>query len=83
MVALLIVLFVVGYLLIGYGWAMLVIHVLTDGRYEALDGSWRRAGVGWAMFHTLCWPPLLMVVVIWSATAFIFSADVWKKLYRL
>lgn len=92
MTVVMIILAVLAYLLIGYGWAMLFIHKLTDGRWATESyfnpGTYRYSpmGVGTAVTFTVLWPMAMASVAMLTIFAFIgdlFSKDFWKRLYRI
>ena len=87
MIAFLFILSGLAYLVIGYGWAMLFIHVLTDGYWRQTGpytGNTYRSkmGVGTAVSCTVIWPIHTFVCLLLLILA-IFDADFWKRLYRL
>ena len=89
LLALSIIMGLVGYLLVGYAWAMLFIHVLTDGYWER-EGSLRTyktpMGAGTAVFWTIAWPVTMATCLILTAFALIelvFTKDFWTRLYHL
>lgn len=77
------------YFLIGYGWAMLYIHVLTDGYWvnEGIFTTTRtKMGVGTAVTFTVLWPIAIasvVLLIIFELIAAFFSKDFWSKMYRL
>ena len=79
-----------AYLGIGYVWAMVFIHHLTEGYWEreSLLGYIQRTpmGVGTALTFTIIWPitmgSIALITIGWLASE-LFKADLWKKLYRL
>ena len=92
MTAVLIVLAVVAYLLIGYAWAMLYIHKLTDGRWahESVFNPgvyyYTPMGVGTALTFTIVWPfsmVAVIIILILSLIGELFSKDMWRRLYRI
>ena len=85
----LIILGVIAYLLLGYGWAMLWIHVLTDGHWihEGIFSTSRSPmGVGTAVTWTVLWPitmAVALVLIVFALIGMLFNADLWKRMYRL
>jgi len=85
-----VILGVVGWLLVGYAWAMLFMHKLTNGQWA--EESWVNPGVyhytdmgvGTAITMTLFWPfAILSVIVLIAASWISGSAGFFKKLYRV
>lgn len=91
MIVFLVIVSILAYLGVGYGWAMLFIHKITDG-YWTQEGPYTgriyrtKMGIGTAMTFTLLWPVTIVVFgMIYGSllAADVFSSDFWKRLYRL
>jgi hypothetical protein len=85
--ALIIIVSILAYLGIGYGWAMLFIHTLTDGYWRQTGpytgNTYRtKMGTGTALFSTALWPLHILLCLLLLSLE-VFDADFWKRLYRL
>lgn len=76
------------YLGIGYIWAFVFIHKLTDGYWERETPIFRnivrtKMGVGTAISFTVAWPVTMTVIAMETIVDILFNADFWKKVYRI